>query len=391
MEQTGVKVDPLILKEFSSDFGQQLQALETAIHKLAGCEFNIGSPKQLGQILFEQLGLPGGKKTKTGDYSTDVKVLEQLADQKVEIAVKVLEWRQLAKLKSTYTDALQENILKSTGRVHTSYSMTGTSTGRLASSDPNVQNIPIRTENGRKIREAFVAEDGNLLLSIDYSQIELRLAAEMANIQALKDAFARGDDIHAMTASQVFEVPLNEMTPEVRSRAKAINFGIIYGISGWGLGKQLGIDAGEANQFIRAYLARFPELQDFMERTKSFAKQHGYVETLFGRKCYIPGIQDNNPMRRGGAERQAINAPLQGTAADIIKKAMITLWRMQTRGELGQAKMLLQVHDELIFEVPEAEVETRAKQIQQVMENVAQLGVPLDTEAGWGKSWAKAH
>jgi DNA polymerase I len=391
MENAGIKVDPLLLKSFSDDFGSQLQVLEKEIHDLAGQEFNVASPKQLGQILFENMGLQGGKKTKTGDWSTDVKTLEKLADDGVEIAQKVLDWRQLAKLKSTYTDALQESMLNETGRVHTSFSMVGTSTGRLASSDPNLQNIPIRTENGRKIREAFIAEDGHVLLSIDYSQIELRLAAEMAGIHALQEAFKQDADIHALTASQVFDVPLEEMTSEIRRRAKAINFGIIYGISGWGLAKQLGIEASEANQFIRAYMARFPELNEFMEKTKEEARTNGFVKTLYGRKCFVPGINDKNPMRKQGAERQAINAPLQGTAADIIKRAMIKLWRLQENGELGNAKMLLQVHDELIFEVPEAEVEERAKQIQNVMENVAKLNTPLKTEVGWAKSWAAAH
>lgn len=391
MERQGVKVDPMTLKRFSDDFGKQLINLEEDIHKLAGQQFNVASPKQLGTILFDEMGLQGGKKTKTGDWSTDVSTLEKLADAGEEIVVKVLEYRQLAKLKSTYTDALQEVIHPQTKRVHTSYSMVGTSTGRLSSSDPNLQNIPIRTEQGRKIREAFVAEEGHLLLSIDYSQIELRLAAEMAGIEALKQAFKNGDDIHALTASQVFDVPMDEMTSEIRRRAKAINFGIIYGISGWGLAKQLGIEASEANEFIRAYLARFPELQNFMEEAKEEARKYGYVKTAYGRKCFTPSINDKNPMRRQGAERAAINAPLQGTAADIIKKAMIKLWHAQQNGELGEAKMLLQVHDELIFEVPEGEVEQRAEQIKEMMESVASFDVPLIAEAGWGKSWAEAH
>ena len=391
MEWQGIKVDPLKLKNFSSDFAAQLQVLEKEIHDLAGQEFNVASPKQLGGILFGEMGLPGGKKTKGGDWSTDVSVLEKLADAGEEIAQKILEYRQLAKLKSTYTDALQEAICVETGRVHTSFSMAATSTGRLASSDPNLQNIPIRTEQGRKIREAFIAEDGHLLLSIDYSQIELRLAAELAGIVALKEAFQKDEDIHALTASQVFDVPLGEMTPEIRRRAKAINFGIIYGISGWGLAKQLGIEADEANGFIRAYLARFPELQAYFERTKDEARKHGFVTTYFGRKCTIPNIDAKNPMHRQGAERQAINAPLQGTAADIIKKAMIILWRMQQKGELGETKLLLQVHDELIFEVPEAEAEERAQQIAKVMESVVSFDVPLKAEAGWGKTWAEAH
>ncbi|MCB9964851.1 MAG: DNA polymerase I [Rhodospirillales bacterium] len=391
MEYAGIKVDPVLLKKFSQDFGQQLLELEKTIHRLAGRDFNVASPKQLGNILFEEMSLPGGKKTKTGDWSTDVSTLEKLADSGIEIVKEVLEYRQLAKLKSTYTDALQEAIHPQTKRVHTSFSMVGTSTGRLSSSDPNLQNIPIRTELGRTIRETFIAEEGHLLLSVDYSQIELRLAAELAGISALKTAFRNKEDIHALTASQVFNIPLSEMTPEIRRRAKAINFGIIYGISGWGLAKQLGIEASEANEFIRAYLARFPELQDFMERTKEEARKNGYVKTYFGRKCYTPTINDKNPMKRQGAERAAINAPLQGTAADIIKKAMIKLARAQERGELGSSRMLLQVHDELIFEVPAGEVEQRAVQIKQIMEHVVSFDVPLEAEAGWGKSWATAH
>ncbi len=391
IEFEGIKVNPVTLKCFSGDFAKQLIDLEENIHKLAGREFNVASPKQLGGILFDELGLQGGKKTKTGDWSTDVSTLEKLNDAGVEIVQQVLEYRQIAKLKSTYTDALQEVIHPQSKRVHTSFSMTGTSTGRLSSSDPNLQNIPIRTELGRKIREAFIAEEGCVLLSVDYSQIELRLAAELAGIEGLKDAFKNGDDIHAMTASQVFGVPMAEMTSEIRRRAKAINFGIIYGISGWGLAKQLGIEAGEANEFIRAYLARFPELQNFMEAKKEEARKFGYVKTHFGRKCFTPNINEKNPMMRQGAERAAVNAPLQGTAADIIKLAMIKLWRAQSRGEIGQAKMLLQVHDELIFEVPESEVEERAAQIKTMMESVSPFDVPLIAEAGWGKSWAEAH
>ena len=391
IEYEGIKVDPIKLRQFSDDFGKQLITLEENIHKLAGHEFNVASPKQLGAVLFDEMGLQGGKKTKTGDWSTDVSTLEKLADAGEEIVLQVLEYRHLAKLKSTYTDALQEVIHPDTKRVHTSFSMVGTSTGRLSSSDPNLQNIPIRTELGRKIREAFVAEEGNLLLSIDYSQIELRLAAEMAGIEALKTAFKNKEDIHSLTASQVFDVPLDQMTSEIRRRAKAINFGIIYGISGWGLAKQLGIEASEANEFIRAYMARFPELQDFMEATKEEARKFGFVKTFYGRKCFTPSINDKNPMRRQGAERAAINAPLQGTAADIIKKAMIRLWNAQVRGELGQARMLLQVHDELIFEVPETEVEECAARIKEVMESITSFDVPLDAEAGWGKSWAEAH
>lgn len=390
MEMNGIKVDPAILKSMSNDFGKKLLELETDIHKLAGTNFNVGSPKQIGEILFDQMGLPGGAKTKTGQWSTDVGVLEDLAAKGHDIVRKILDWRGLSKLKSTYTDALQEQINPKTGRVHTSFSMAGTSTGRLASSDPNLQNIPIRTEEGRKIREAFVAEDGHVLLSVDYSQVELRLAAEMANVKALKQAFRDGVDIHTLTASQVFGVPLEQVTPEIRRQAKAVNFGIIYGISGWGLAQQLGCDPKEANDFIRRYLTTFSEIRDYMERTKDEARKHGYVKTLLGRKCYIPNINASNPGWRAGAERQAINAPLQGTAADIMKRAMAAIPPALAKENLN-AKMLLQVHDELIFEVPEGEVERTIPRVKSIMENVVRLDVPLIAEAGTGKSWGKAH
>ncbi|PZO85098.1 MAG: DNA polymerase I [Micavibrio aeruginosavorus] len=390
MEMNGIKVDPIILRNMSTDFGKKLLQLEEEIQALAGTQFNVGSPKQIGEILFDQMGLQGGSKTKTGQWSTDVDVLEKLSAQGHQIVTKILEWRGLSKLKSTYTDALQEQINPKTGRVHTSFSMAGTSTGRLSSSDPNLQNIPIRTEEGRKIREAFVAEEGHVLLSVDYSQVELRLAAEMANVQALKQAFRDGVDIHALTASQVFGVPLEQVTPEIRRQAKAVNFGIIYGISGWGLAQQLGTSAGEASAFIKRYLSTFSEIQDYMERTKDEARKHGYVRTLLGRKCYIPNINASNPGWRAGAERQAINAPLQGTAADIMKKAMAKIPPALVAANL-KAKMLLQVHDELIFEVPEAELEETSKLVRHIMENVVKLDVPLIAEAGSGKSWASAH
>lgn len=390
MELEGIKVDPVILKQMSEDFAVKLQVLEADIHKMAGTEFNVGSPKQIGQILFDQLGLKGGKKTKTGDWSTSVDVLEKLANEGHEIVQKILEWRSLSKLKSTYTDALQNEINPRTGRVHTSFAMAHVNTGRLSSSDPNLQNIPIRTEEGRKIRTAFIAAPGCKLLSVDYSQVELRLAAQMAGIDALKKAFQDGDDIHAITASQVFDVPLDQMTPEIRRQAKAVNFGIIYGISGFGLGKQLGVDTGEATRFIKKYLERFHELNSFMEARKEEAKEYGYVRTLLGRKCYIRGAQDKNPSIRQFAERQAINAPLQGTAADIMKLAMRELPRKLSQAGL-KAKMLLQVHDELIFEVPENEVEATIPIVKEVMENVVRLDVPLDVEAGAAQSWAEAH
>lgn len=390
MELTGIKVDPAILKSMSNEFGHKLLELETAIQKQAGTEFNVASPKQIGEVLFDQMGLTGGKKTKTDQWSTDADMLESLADQGHQIVTDILEWRQLSKLKSTYTDALQEQINPDTGRVHTSFSMAGTSTGRLASSDPNLQNIPIRREEGRKIREAFVADNGCVLLSVDYSQVELRLAAEMADVKALKQAFKDNIDIHAHTASQVFGVPMEQMTPELRRQAKAVNFGIIYGISGWGLAKQLGIDPATANDFIRKYLATFSEIQTFMENAKEEARTYGYVKTLYGRKCFTPNINAKNGAWRAGAERQAINAPLQGTAADIMKMAMIKMPGALKNAKLD-AKMLLQVHDELIFEVPEAQLDETSALVKSVMENVAKLDVPLIAEAGSGHSWAEAH
>jgi DNA polymerase-1 len=392
MELDGIRVDPQILKSMSNDFGKKLMELETEIHKLAGTQFNISSPKQVGEILFKNMGLQGGKKTSKGDYSTSVDVLEKLADSTEggghEIVKKILEHRQLSKLKSTYTDALQEELNPKTGRVHTSFSMAHTNTGRLASSDPNLQNIPIRTEEGRKIREAFVPAEGHVLLSVDYSQVELRLAAALAGVEALKKAFIEKQDIHAITASQVFGVPLKDVTPDIRRNAKAVNFGIIYGISGWGLGKQLGVSNSEANAFIGKYLARFPELQDYMQSKKDEAREHGFVKTLYGRKCVIYGIKD--AATRGGAERQAINAPLQGTAADIMKIAMGRMARALANENL-KAKMLLQVHDELVFEVPEEELEKTRATVKAVMEGVANVGVPLEAETGVGPSWAKAH
>ena len=389
MELTGIKVDPAFLKNLSQDFGKKLAALEMEIHKLAGHPFNIASPKQVGEVLFGEMGLAGSKKTKGGDYSTSVDVLEKLAEEGHEIVQKILDYRQLAKLKSTYTDALQEEINPETGRVHTSFAMAHVNTGRLSSSDPNLQNIPIRTEEGRKIREAFVAEKGHVLLSVDYSQVELRLAAELAGVEALKAAFRDGVDIHALTASQVFDMPLDKVTPEIRRQAKAVNFGIIYGISGWGLAKQLGCDPQDANEFIKKYLGKFRELQTYMEERKEEARKNGYVKTLNGRKCVIAGINEKGP-QRGFAERQAINAPLQGTAADIMKIAMGRMPRALKEAGLS-AKMLLQVHDELVFEVPEAELEKTKEIVKTVMESAADLGVPLVAESGSAKNWAQAH
>ncbi len=394
MEKEGVRIDPLVLRAQSGKLAERMQTLEEEVHALAGHPFNLASPKQLGEVLFVEKGLSGGVKGKTGAYSTSHDVLEPLADAGHEIVAKLLDWRGLAKLKSTYTDALPEQINPKTGRIHTSFSLVGAATGRLSSTDPNLQNIPIRTEEGRAIRRAFVAEEGCLLLSVDYSQIELRLAAAVAGIEALIQAFHDGADIHALTASQVFGIPLEKITPEERRRAKAVNFGIIYGISGFGLARQLGCSPGEAGSFIRAYLDRFHELRDWMEDTKAFARSHGYVETLFGRRIHIQGIGDKNATRRAAAERQAINAPLQGAAADIMKRAMI---RMPDALAVANVKatLLLQVHDELVFEVPERDVERAALVAKDVMQNATKptltLKVPLIAEAGWAKNWAQAH
>jgi DNA polymerase-1 len=390
MERTGIKVDGKELKRLSDDFATRLAVLEIDIHKLAGREFNIASPKQLGEILFDELGLPGGKKGKTGAYGTGVEVLEALVDHGHDLPARVLDWRQLAKLKSTYSDALMEQINPDTGRVHTSYSQGAVSTGRLASSNPNLQNIPVRTEEGRKIRRAFIADKGMVFLSADYSQIELRLLAHVADIKVLKDAFHDGQDIHAMTASQVFGVPLEGMDPMVRRKAKAINFGIIYGISAFGLARQLGIGNSEAGEYIDAYFEKYPGIRDYMERTKDQARQRGYVETLFGRKCHIKSINEKNPNVRGLGERAAINAPIQGGAADIIKRAMVRLPDALDGAKL-KARMLLQVHDELIFEVPKKELDATAGLVSEVMASAAHLDVPLVVDTGAGDNWDEAH
>ncbi|MGB2463199.1 MAG: DNA polymerase I, partial [Candidatus Puniceispirillaceae bacterium] len=394
MENNGITVDRSILARMSNDFAARMDVLQSEILRLAGEEFNVASPKQLGEILFDKMGLSGGKKAKTGAYSTSADVLEDLASDGIEIAQKVLDWRQLAKLKSTYADALVESINPLTGRVHTSFSMVGASTGRLSSSDPNVQNIPIRTAEGRQIRTAFVAAPGHKLISADYSQIELRLVAHVAGEATMIEAFHNGVDIHARTASEVFGVPLDEMDGETRRRAKAINFGIIYGISGFGLARQLGIRQGEARDYIAAYFENFPGIKGYMERIKTEAREDGFVETLFGRRIHIRGIKAGNPAARGFAERQAINAPIQGTAADIIKRAMVRLPAALAKVGLD-ADMLLQVHDELIFEVPDDQVEAALPIITSVMEAAAdpvlKLAVPLVAEAGVSDSWAGAH
>jgi DNA polymerase-1 len=393
MEREGIKVDRVALAELSRDFARRIADLEQAIFRAVGNDFNIGSTKQLGDVLFEKLGLPGGKKGKTGAYGTDASILEELTPLH-EVPGHVLEWRQLTKLKSTYADALAEEIDRDSGRVHTSYALAVAATGRFSSNNPNLQNIPIRTEEGRRIRRAFVAEPGHFLLSADYSQIELRLAAHVADVPELKQAFRDDVDIHALTASQVFGVPLAAMDSNTRRRAKAINFGIIYGISAFGLGAQIGVPQSEAAAYIRAYFDRFPAIRAYMERIKTDCRRTGFVETIFGRKCYIPGIRDANPARRAGAERQAINAPLQGSAADIIKRAMARIPAALASEKL-HARMLLQVHDELLFEVPEREVEATAPVVRAIMEGACaphcELSVPLVVETGWAGSWDEAH
>ncbi len=390
MERAGIKVDSDDLKAMSIDFEQRMGVMELDCHRLAGHAFNVGSPKQLGEVLFDEMGLPGGKRMKTGAWGTDSSVLQGLADQGHELPSRILEWRQLQKLKSTYADALVEQINPETGRVHTSYAMAIAATGRLSSTDPNLQNIPIRTEEGSRIRHAFIAEPGHKLVSADYSQIELRLLAHVADIPQLKDSFAAGEDIHARTASEVFGVPMAGMDPMTRRRAKAINFGIIYGISGFGLARQLGITPGEARVYIDRYFERYPGIRDYMERAKEDAKKAGYVTTPFGRRIWIPGIADKNAARRSYGERQAINAPLQGGAADIIKRAMVRLPAAMAAAGV-RSRMLLQVHDELLFEAPDDEVESLSDLVRTVMEQAATLSVPLVVETGHGHSWAEAH
>ncbi len=396
MEQKGIKVDMAQLKQVSQEFSHRLLILEQEIHRLAGKSFNVGSPKQLGEVLFDELKLEGGKKGKAGSYATGVDVLESLATQGHALPEKVLEWRHLDKLRSTYAEALIHQINPQTNRVHTSYAMASAATGRLSSTDPNLQNIPIRTEEGRKIRRAFVAEPENTILSLDYSQIELRLLAHVANIDVLKQAFREGQDIHALTASQVFDIPLENMDAGIRRKAKAINFGIIYGISAFGLARQLKIEQSEASAYIKSYFERYPGIHDYMERTKQFCREHGYVQTLFGRRCHVPAIHDTNPARRNFSERAAINAPLQGTAADILKRAMVRVPEaLKQHGLTDKAFMLLTVHDELIFEVQKSALEETAQVIKHVMESATlpalQLSIPLTVDVGHGTSWDDAH
>ena len=390
VEKNGIKVDRETLSRMSNAFAQKMASLEAEIYEMAGDTFNVGSPKQLGEIMFDKLGYEGGKKGKNGAYATGADILEDLATNH-DFPKRVLDWRQLSKLKSTYTDALQDHINPNTGRVHTSYSIAGAVTGRLSSTEPNLQNIPVRTEDGRRIREAFVAESGNILVSLDYSQIELRILAHIAQIDALQQAFHDGLDIHAMTASEMFNVPLDEMTSEIRRQAKAINFGVIYGISGFGLARNLRIPRSEAQGFIDRYFERFPGIKEYMDKTVKFSKENNYVETLFGRVIHTPEINAKGPMA-GFAKRAAINAPIQGTAADIIRRAMI---RVPDAIKGMPAKMLLQVHDELLFEVKEEDYEELIAKVRSIMETASlpflKMDIPLSVDAGRGLNWAEAH
>lgn len=386
MEKEGIGIDPDVLLKHKAEFQERLSKLEEEIYHLAGHTFNIGSPQQLSDVLFKEMNLPAPKKNKTGSYTTDSDVLEELAAQGIEIADKLLSWRSLSKLMSTYIEGLLSSINPTTKRVHTSFHMAGTSTGRLSSSDPNLQNIPIRSEDGLKIREAFIARPGMQFVSFDYSQVELRLLAHMANIPSLTEAFKHGEDIHKKTASEIFHIPLDQVNDLIRRKAKAINFGIIYGISAFGLSNQLRIPKGEAQQYIDVYLKRYPGIQAYMEACKEKARQLGFVETIMGRRCFTPGILDKNYGIRQFAERQAINAPLQGSSADIIKKAMLNIDKFLKKGRY-QSKLLLQVHDELIFEMPENEIETLSPQIKRMMENTVSLNVPLVVDTSQGHNW----
>ena len=393
MENQGIKVDRAELSRLSGMFAQKMAGLEDEAYELAGDKFNIGSPKQIGEILFDKMGLEGGKKTKTGAWKTGVDILETLADEGQALPRVILDWRGYSKLKSTYSDALVNQINADTGRVHTSFSLAATTTGRLSSSDPNLQNIPIRTEEGRKIRDAFVAEKGHVLVAADYSQIELRILAHVAQLDTMKQAFADGVDIHALTASEMFNVPLDEMTSEIRRNAKAINFGIIYGISAFGLAKNIGISRTEAGDYIKTYFEKFPGIKSYMEDTKVQAREDGFVKTIFGRKCHIKGIKDRNGAVRAFAERQAINAPIQGAAADIMRRAMLRM--PEAIQPVEGARMLLQVHDELVFEVPWNNADALIDIVKPTMEKAAMpavnISVPLVVEAHAATNWNDAH
>ncbi|MGH8090821.1 MAG: DNA polymerase, partial [Rudaea sp.] len=390
MEERGISIDRAVLARLSNEFGTKQAALEQEINRIAGTPVNPGSPKQLGDILFGQMGLPGGTKTKTGQWSTGARVLDELAEQGHALPQKILEWRQVTKLKSTYTDALPGYVNPDTHRVHTSYSLAATPTGRLSSSEPNLQNIPIRTEEGRRIRQAFVAPRGFKVLAADYSQIELRIMAHLSGDAGLLAAFHGNQDVHRATAAEVFGVPPDQVDPNQRRAAKAINFGLMYGMSAWGLARQLGIDRGQANAYVKTYFERYPGVQAFMNATREQAHRDGYVETLFGRRLYLNEIHSRNQGLRAGAERAAINAPMQGTAADIIKRAMIAVddW-LQTLA--GAARMIMQVHDELVFEVRDDAVTPITDGVRKRMMGAAKLSVPLIVDIGVGENWDEAH
>jgi DNA polymerase-1 len=391
MERRGIKVDRDYLAGLSKEFSKEIAALETQVYEAAEGPFTIGSPQQLGQVLYDRLGLQGGRKGKSGTYSTDVNELERLAGEGVPVARLVLDWRQLTKLRSTYTDALQAQINPETGRVHTSFSLSGAQTGRLSSTEPNLQNIPIRTELGRKIRDAFVAEPGYQLMSADYSQIELRIAAHMADVPQLKDAFTAHEDIHALTAQELF----GTVDRDTRGKAKTVNFAILYGISSWGLAGRLGVSREEGSAIIARYFERFPGIRNYIDETLAFARANGFTRTLFGRRTHFPNIRAGNPNHRAGAERAAINAPIQGTSADLIKRAMNRMDAALEKAGLEGARMLLQVHDELLFEVPDGREQEAAAVVREVMAGAAEpalnLDVPLDVEVGWGAHWGAAH
>ena len=394
MEKHGISIDVNKLNELSVKFEEKLKNLEKSCYKLIGEEINLGSPKQVGEILFDKLALPGGKKTSTGSWSTNAEVLENLANEGYDFPKILLEWRALSKLKTTYTDTLPTYLNTKTNRIHSSFAMATTSTGRLASSDPNLQNIPIRSDDGRMIRKAFIPEKGNVLISSDYSQIELRLIAHIADEKNLINAFLDEIDIHSSTASEVFNIPLNDMTPDIRRNAKAINFGIIYGISAFGLAKQLNISRTEASEFIKAYFKKYPSIRGYMDETKKFANENGFVKTLLGRKCLVEEINSKNAATRSFMERAAINAPIQGSAADIIKRAMIILGNNKKLAKL-ETKMLLQVHDELIFETKKENYEESMRIIKKEMESanlpILNLNVPLIADTNFGNNWDEAH
>jgi DNA polymerase-1 len=390
LERNGVNIDIWMLQQQSDRLAQEITALEQQAHAVAGEVFNLGSPKQLQEILYEKQQLPVKKKTPKGQPSTAEEVLQQLADDGYELPQIIMQYRGLSKLKSTYTDKLPLQVNKTTGRIHTSYHQAVTATGRLSSSDPNLQNIPIRSENGRRIREAFVAKQDHLLLAADYSQIELRIMAHLSGDQSLVRAFSQGEDIHRHTAAEIFDVALDQVTSDQRRSAKAINFGLIYGMSAHGLSRQLGIERHQAAEYMETYFARYPGVRAYMDNTREQAKQQGYVETLFGRRLYLPEINSSNGMRRQYAERTAINAPMQGTAADIIKKAMIDIHHWLQSTDTG-IQMIMQVHDELVFEVPRAEIEHAKTQIEAFMVNAAKLNVPLEVGIGVGDNWEQAH